>query len=49
VFDRSGWHTEENEVCRYLDYHGRPLLGWQEIYGNTHNFSPEENGAIATG
>ena len=49
IFDRSGWDRGEDGTCRYLDYHGDPLTGWQEIEGNTYYFSPEQEGIMATG
>jgi len=49
IFDRSGWSTGEDGSRRYLDYHGEALLGWQEVDGVTYYFSPDEEGAMATG
>ena len=36
IFDRSGRDVGEDGPCRYLDYHGDALLGWQEIEGMTY-------------
>lgn len=49
VFDRSGWETAEDGGIRYLNYEGAPLTGWQEVEGKTYYFSPENDGAMATG
>ncbi len=49
VFDRSGWRYEEDGTVRYLDYHGKPLLGWQEVEGSTYYFDPERAGERRTG
>ena len=49
LFDRSGWSTEEDGTLRYLTREGDPLLGWQEIDGTPYYFSPEHDGALATG
>jgi len=49
VFDHSGWSkTSDGRLC-YLDYDGMPVSGWQDIAGKTYYFSPEQNGAMATG
>lgn len=49
IFDRSGWSTDRYGTVRYLTKEGDPLFGWQEIDGETYYFSPEYNGALATG
>jgi len=49
VLDRSGWSvTRDGSPC-YLSYEGEPLLGWQEVEGETYYFSPDRAGAMATG
>ena len=47
IFDRSGWSTEDGAV-RYLDYYGRPCLGWQYVDGKLYYFTADE-GIMATG
>lgn len=49
AMDRSGWHTTRDGSPCYLSYEGEPLLGWQDIEGETYYFSPELQGAMATG
>lgn len=39
--DRSGWTETENGI-RYLDFHGKPVTGWQEIDGQ-HYFFRNDN------
>lgn len=42
--DRSGW-SRKNDIVRYLDFHGKPLNGWQEIDGERYFFH-EETGML---
>ena len=49
LFDRSGWHTDENGVVQYLDHSGEAVVGWQEIDGVTCYFDPQNNGELVTG
>ena len=47
LLDRSGWKEDAGQV-QYLDYYGRPLLGWQEIQGKTYYFDAD-SGSMHTG
>lgn len=47
VLDRSGLHTNRKGEVRYLDYFGRPQIGWQYIDGKLYYFA--ENGVQASG
>ncbi len=47
LFDRSGWHTEENGAVQYRDYYARPLTGWQDIDGGSYYFA--DDGSMARG
>lgn len=47
VLDRSGWSYNE-DTCRYLDYYGHPLTGWQEIESDWYYFD-KTDGNMLTG
>lgn len=49
MFDRSGWHVEENGSVRYLDYHGDPVLGWHEMDGARYYLDPQQGGKRVSG
>lgn len=47
VLDRSGWHTDDGSI-RYLDYWGRPQIGWIKIEDKQYYFEAE-HGTMVTG
>lgn len=49
VFDRSGWREAKDGTYQYLNYHGEPQLGWQEIEEEFYYFHPEQNGKMVVG
>lgn len=49
MFDRSGWHTEDDGSVRYLDYDGDPIMGWHEIDGVRYYLDPLQGGNRMTG
>ena len=47
LFDASGWRVTEDGVIQYLDYFGRPSIGWVELADGRYYFS--ETGEMQTG
>lgn len=49
IFDRSGWSVSGSGVTQYLDYYGKPMLGWQLVDGQWYYFDPDMDGSMRTG
>lgn len=49
VFDQSGWAQTEDGSRYYLDYHGDPMVDWQQIEGQWYYLDPAAGGALRTG
>ena len=47
VFDRTGWHTVDEETVVYRDYFGRRTVGWATLEGEKYYF--DEQGVLQTG
>lgn len=48
-FDQSGWKQTEDGNHYYMDYHGEPMVDWQNIDGQWYYLDPANGGAMRTG